>query len=455
MQTKKDHVHAYQTLVGRMSAGLLLGDTNYSEAPARRALMGLVYGVVLALLVGVGFWVYGLINPGGNMAWKKPNTILVEKESGARFVYDRGLLFPVVNHASAMLLKGAGATVETISRASLSGLERGAPIGILGAPDPVPSANALVTTPWLLCLPHTGGGQPPGQGLMSLNANPDASSTPLDEREYMWVGSTDGHQYLVWSGLKLRLASPAVAVALGLGTSSPPSAPPAWLAALPDGPEIGPASIEGRGTVQVAGSARQVGTVFRQAAGNGTENFVVLRPDGLAPMSRTEAALLTTAQGESAADIDAATMASMPRSADTSLTSRIPDLLTAKSMPIGERAYCLRQELFGSSVVSIPVTTERNFAWFGMNEQVGAYLKPGTGLLAASAPAPTGAGAKPDRFLITDRGFKYRLADDEAIKALGFGGAAPRPMAAEVLAQIPSGPVLSRAAVGPVERGRG
>ena len=52
-----------------MSAALLLGDTNYSEAPARRALMGLTFGVMLALLIGVAFWVYGLINPGGNTAW--------------------------------------------------------------------------------------------------------------------------------------------------------------------------------------------------------------------------------------------------------------------------------------------------------------------------------------------------------------------------------------------------
>ncbi|MEV0056819.1 type VII secretion protein EccB [Saccharopolyspora shandongensis] len=457
MQTKKDHVHAYQTLVGRMSAALLLGDTNYSETPARRALMGLVFGLVLGLLVGVGFWVYGLINPGGNMAWQKPNVILVEKESGARFVYQRGLLVPVINHASALLLQGAGAKVETISRASLSELERGAPIGIQNAPDPVSAAGALVNTPWLLCLPRTAGVDVQGAGLMSMNLNPDAKSAPIGAHEYMWVGSTSGEQYLVWSHRKLKLAGPTVAVALGLGTAAPPTAPPAWLAALPDGPELAPAVIPdaGRKSIEIAGSQQPVGTVFRQSAGNGTHNYTVLRTDGLAPISRTEAALLETSSGEPAVDIGASAVAGAPRSADTSLMQRIPDLLTATSVPTGEKAFCLRQETNNTNIISVPVLAERDDAWIGMNAQVGAYLKPGTGMLAASIPAPPGAGAKPDRFLITDRGFKYQLTDDQTISALGFGGVQPRPVSAEVLAQIPSGPALSRAAVGVFEKGRG
>ncbi|MGW6449967.1 type VII secretion protein EccB [Lentzea sp. NPDC055074] len=454
MQTKKDHVHAYQTLVGRMSAALLLGDTNYSEAPARRALMGLVFGVVLALLIGIGFWVYGLINPGGNTAWRKPGAILVEKESGARFVYQDGLLVPVANHASAMLLRGQGAKVEMISRASLEGLERGAPIGIAGAPDPVPAASALVTTPWLICLPHTGGPAVQGAGLMSMNANPDAPSTPLTEGEYLWVGLPSGEQYLVWQGQKLRLEGTA-AVALGLGNGTPPTAPPAWLDALPDGPEMAAAQVLDGRPVVVGGVERPVGTVFRQAVADDRENFAVLRADGLAPLSRTEAALLTAARGRAAVDIDATAMATAPRSADTSLTSRIPDLLTARSMPVGQRAFCLKQEPRGGTVISVPVTAERDYAWIGMSARLGAYLKPGTGMLAASVPAPARAGTTPDRYLITDRGFKFRLADDEAVKALGLGGVTPSPVPADVLAQIPSGPVLSRSAVGVFERGRG
>lgn len=457
MQTKRDHVHAYQTLVGRMSAALLLGDTNYSEPPARRALVGMVFGLVLALLIGVAFWVYGLINPGGSTAWKKPNAILVEKESGARFVYQRGLLVPVLNHASAMLLQGSDAKVESISRASLSELERGQPVGIENAPDPVPAPSSLISNNWLLCLPHTAGVEAQGAGLMSMNINPDVQSAPITVDEYMWVASPDNKQYVVWANQKLRLVEPFVAVALGLGTGRPPVAAQTWLSSLPDGPDIGPAVIpdDGRKTVAINGVARPVGTVFRQEAGNGTESFAVLRTDGLAPLSRIEAVLLLAKEGDSAVEISTAVMAAAPRSSDNSLTKRIPDLLNAKSVPTGERAFCLRQRPGGTSVESQVVTVERSDAGSGMNQRIGAYVKPGSGMLAASVPAPTASGAKPDRYLITDRGFKYRLADDEAIKALGFGGVTPVPLAAEVLAQLPSGPTLSRTTVGAIEEGRG
>lgn len=457
MQTKRDHVHAYQALVGRMSAALMLGDTNYSEPPARRALLGLVFGLVLALLIGVACWVYGLINPGGSTVWKKPNVILVEKESGARFVYQRGVLVPVLNHASALLVQGADAKVESVSQASLRDLERGQPIGIDDAPDPVPARGSLSGTHWLLCLPRTGGAEVPGAGPMSMNLNPDAPSRPIGEQEYLWVAAPDGQQYVVWAGQKLRFAAPFVAVALGLGTGTPPVASPEWLAALPDGPEVGAATItdQGRRNVRIGDTDHPVGTVFRQVAGNGKESFSVLRADGLAPLSATEAALLQTRSGKPVVEISAALIASSPRSSDDSLTKRIPDLLTAKPVPVGERAFCLRQEPHGVNIVSQVVTVERLYAWIGMSDQIGPYLKPSTGVLAASVPAPTTAGAKPDRYLITDRGRKYRLADDEAVKALGFGGVTPVPIAAGVLAQIPSGPLLSRAAVGVSEKGRG
>lgn len=447
MQTQRDHVDAYQTLIGRMSAALVLGDTNYGEPPARRAFTGLVYGVVLALLIGVGCWVYGLINPGGNMAWKAAGAILVEKESGARYVFQDGRLVPVRNHASAMLLQGPGNRVESISRASLTDLPRGAPIGITDAPDSVPAAADLVTAPWLVCLP--------GSGQLSLNLDPDAESRPLAADEYLWVAAQGGRQYLLWQNQRLPLADPGVAVALGLGTGLPSTAPDAWLTALPEGPEIGAAPIPGDGTPgpEIGGEVRPVGTVFRLVVANGAEQFSALLADGLAPMSRTEAVLAQARTGRSPVTVSAAAVAAAPRSADHSLTQRIPDLLAARSVPEGERAFCLRQTNVRTEVVSEVVTVSRPVARLGTDLQTGAYVKPGTGLLVASVPAPVGQNAKPDRFLITDRGVKYALADDEAIQSLGLGGVAPRPMARAVLAYIPNGPGLSRAAVGVVEKG--
>ncbi|KJK33674.1 hypothetical protein UK23_45155, partial [Lentzea aerocolonigenes] len=272
-----------------------------------------------------------------------------------------------------------------------------------------------------------------------------------------WVASPEGQQYVVWANQKLRLTDPLVPLALGLGGGKPPVAAPAWLSSLPDGPEVGPAVIpqQGKQNVSVGGTPRPVGTVFRHVAGNGAENFSVLREEGLAPVSRTEAVLLQAKNGGAAVEIGSEVLASAPHSDDDSLVKRVPDLLAAKPVPAGERAFCLRQQPVGVDVASQAVTVDRADAGFGMNERIGVRAKPGTGVLAASVPAPKGPGAKPDRYLITDRGLKYRLADDDSISALGFGGVAPVPVAAGVLAQIPNGPALSRGAVGVSVKGRG
>ncbi|ATY13365.1 MULTISPECIES: type VII secretion protein EccB [Amycolatopsis] len=61
VQTQKDHVEAYSFLIGRMTSALVLGDASHLDVPARRAWVGLLVGLVLGLLIAVGFFVYGLI----------------------------------------------------------------------------------------------------------------------------------------------------------------------------------------------------------------------------------------------------------------------------------------------------------------------------------------------------------------------------------------------------------
>lgn len=61
MQTQKDHVEAYAFQAGRMAAAMVTGEAGYLEAPARRAKLGLLVGVVSAVLIVTGFFLYGLI----------------------------------------------------------------------------------------------------------------------------------------------------------------------------------------------------------------------------------------------------------------------------------------------------------------------------------------------------------------------------------------------------------
>src|SRR5204862_174540 len=82
------------------------------------------------------FGMLGVVSPGGSTAWREPGAIIVEKETGSRFLLVDGVLRPVLNLASARLLAGAEAPVRSVSGKSLAGVPHGAAVGIPGAPTP-------------------------------------------------------------------------------------------------------------------------------------------------------------------------------------------------------------------------------------------------------------------------------------------------------------------------------
>ncbi|MFC0547899.1 type VII secretion protein EccB [Kutzneria chonburiensis] len=64
VQTQKDHVEAHSFLIGRITSALVLGNASHLDVPGRRAWHGLLIGVLLAVLIGAGFFVYGLLAHG-------------------------------------------------------------------------------------------------------------------------------------------------------------------------------------------------------------------------------------------------------------------------------------------------------------------------------------------------------------------------------------------------------
>lgn len=432
MQTQRDHVHAYRFMVDRMTSALVVGDPGAFEPPARRAWFGLIIGVVLAVLVTAGFGVYGLIVPGGNDAWRQPGVILLEKETGTRYVMRDGVLHPTPNQASALLLAGPGAKVETISRASLAGLRRGEPLGIDGAPDPVPAAADLLRRPPMLCAV----GRPGGTAAMLVTDS--RTGRPIDQGHFLLARDPDGAEYVVWRGGKQRIAGWGATVALGLGTAV--DLPSVWLDVIPDRAPIAPADLAGLGDrgPDVGGRRTEIGEVLAQEIGSKHTLFVVTE-DGLAPLTETEAALLGGRRdAPPVRPVTAAEVAAAPRSPNSSLLSRLPDLLAAKPLDPASM-LCVRQ--VGRDATEMAVLPE------APNPEGGVLfdLPPGGGILAVAVPAPEGR-RKPDRYLITEQGRKYRIAGDEAAKALGYGDVEPVAVAVAVLSVIPSGPVLSTAA---------
>ncbi|MFS8104241.1 type VII secretion protein EccB [Lentzea alba] len=440
MQTQKDHVHAYQFLMQRMTTALTVGDPSNMEPPTRRGRSGLIVGALLALLIVIGFGVYGLIVPGGSTAWKQKGAILVEKESGTRYVYVDNVLMATPNLASAMLIQGPGNKVTTISRKSLEGLPRGPQMGIPGAPDTVPSPRELLPPSWLLCpVTPAEGGKP----ALVTDFVPDEQYEAVPDDRYAAVQSTDGKLYLIWQDTKYQVPDANSLVVFGLSATRAPRAPDVWLNLIPNGPALTPALIPdaGKPGQAVSGSPRRVGDLFTHDPGNGTEQRYVLLNQGLAPLSATEFALLRARSGKSPVAIDAQAILTAPFAADQSMLTRLPDLVGKKPLDDSSGHPCLRQEGKGADVISYMVTVPGAQKW-----PAGAWVPTNRGILVAEVPIPNGQKS-PDRYLITERGKRYLVPDDNSIQALGLSGVQPAPMRTEVLSTIPAGPALTRSAV--------
>lgn len=456
MQTQRDHVHAQQFLMGRMTSGLVLAEPSSIEVPARRALLGLIIGLVLSLVAALGFGLYGLLFPGGSKDWQVPGAILVEEESGTRYVYLDGKLRPTLNMASALLLtSGAGSHVELINRASLEGVPRGAPIGIPGAPQVVPSQADLLSGPWLLCLPdsvgNAGSTPPEADSVVGINLDPAADATPLGPKTGALVQDSDGTMYLILDAVRYPISAPPMLDVLGMADAPTPVAPGHWLANLEQGPTIGPAPIEGTGQSgpAVAGVTYEVGQLFRQPALNGTEQLFVLLQDGLAPVSELEFALLAVEQGAAApVELTAVEVAAAPRSPDRSLTGqRLPDLAGVRPADGDGSALCLRQRPGGGKQVSTVVSVPREQAAIGPQGRAGVRVPPGTGMLATVAASGDEAERQQPLYLITALGAKYPLVGSDTIGALGYSGS-PTPLPPEMLEALPTGPMLTTRAPG-------
>src|SRR3982751_6638270 len=130
-------------MMGRLSSALVQGDPTSAEIPGHRALTGLLFGILVAVLGIGGVAVYGWIVPGGSTAYTKPGLLLVEKETGNRYVYAGGSLRPVANVTTASLLLGGGPTVKVISRNSLAGVPHGAELGDSRWPQSVSASTPV------------------------------------------------------------------------------------------------------------------------------------------------------------------------------------------------------------------------------------------------------------------------------------------------------------------------
>ncbi|MFJ9662531.1 type VII secretion protein EccB [Streptomyces griseoflavus] len=472
MHSKRDQVQAHLFIMGRLASAMLRAEPDSPESPLGRTNRGAAIGVIVAVLVCAGAFVFGLLRPGGNDSWRSGENLVVDKQTGARYLYLDGRLRPVRNHASARLVNGGDIGVTTVGTASLAGTPHGTPVGIPDAPEALPGTGDLDHAPWLVCsgiLPRTTGVVTATTTLaLGTDAPQDvAGGRRLGGDEGLLVAGPDDATYLLWQGSRLRLDERAKAAgALGYGDVTPRPVSAAFLDAFPLGPDLAPADVPGRGEKgpELAGRATRIGQLFRVDVPGSDARHHLLTREGLVPLTDTGTALLLgdPRTREKAYGGGPATVGTL--GADT-LAGR---LAPGTENP-GAAGLPARPPKAATVAAGFVACAEVDSTDSGV--RVGTSVLPGDALPpAVQPPAPetepgclkvdaiavragkgalvrassaSGSALGDTTYLVTDEGVKYRLLSQEAVKALGYEAAGARTMPAPMLAMLPSGPDLT------------
>jgi type VII secretion protein EccB len=475
MQSRRDQVQAQSYVLGRLTSALISAEPEAPRSPNRRTVTGAIVGLLIAALVAAGFGILGVLKPGGATAWKQPGVLVVEKETGSRYVLAAGRLRPVLNYASALLLFGKKPTVVSVSQASLAGVPHGQPVGIVGAPDALPH-SAMTATAWTVCTMSTvdnGGNTGPGTVLLVAPAGATQPGQPLSADRAMVASSGQDSTFLVWHGQRLRLTQPWLVKVFGYDHSVVP-VPSGWLDALPTGPDIGPVPVPGRGEVGpvIDGRPSWVGQLFvAQVAGN-TQRYYLLRRDGLSELTGTGFAVAAgdpdTAKAYDGKPVvpialSPAALAALPRStgpiASTDLPATPPALADPNAAdpsvtgpgPVGR--WCIRQTIADGQVTvgfDNPGAAPQAAAGLGVSatKRTAAAIgvRPGTGGLVRSGRLGQASGS--NYFLVTDAGVKYPLRAPSVATTLGYPVQDAATVPPVLLDLLPTGPLLDPQRVG-------
>lgn len=463
MQTRREQVRAYRFVTRRIVSALLAGEPETNDLPMRRLggalLASLMVGGIVFAIVGV----YGLLNPGGGQL--DGNALVIERETGARYVYLDDTLYPVLNYSSARLALGvADPDVRTVSRRSLLNIKRGHPVGIPNAPDAIPEPGALLGLPWNVCGAHRQDEElaaPETRLLVGTRLPPGNDLGDRALQIQVTDESNNKTQYLVWHNHRLKIADSYVQIALKLDQSTPLPVGQALANAIPDGPDLAPYKGKGQPAGRtVNDKPAAVGQLYRH-----DNTYYVMLADGLAPVGPVMADIIRGQKNAVPVEEVSLTDLTAAHSPTTQVEEEgfpktMPDLLTVDPHTAVVCATATTADADAGVSVHTYDQTPAPLRLTGQDTAgrvTDGVLAPtqvlvpgGHGELVVGAD-PGGATDGSTVYLVTDRGLRYsvprpgnksggRNVDPKA--ALGYAEVAPVAVPKQLLALIPKGPTL-------------
>ncbi|MGV9212935.1 type VII secretion protein EccB [Micromonospora sp. RB23] len=448
MPSRQDQLHSYQFSVQRAVAALVMRETDPAQSPFRRLAGAGLASVLVAVIALGGSALYGLF-AGGGTGWRDPGAVIVEKESGARFVYREQRLHPVLNYASALLIVGADrAKTVLVSRRSIDGVPRGLPLGIADAPDSLPAPGRLARSAWTVCSTTTGADT---RSALLIGVDPDGGR-PLGD-DALLLRHPDGGLHLVWHQRRYLIRDPNRVLA-ALATTRTRAVPvaPALLNALPAGVDLAPPALPGEGRPSARVPGATIGQVYLVRNSGGGRQYAVALDDGLAGITELQAGLLLarTGQGESE-PMTLGRFAALPTMPDLAPSGpTAPPPAPPRLAAVDDTAVCTRVGDDGAGEVrwgvrlpdlaAVPRTAPSGGA--ALADHV--VVQPGGGAVVEAAAAPGASGGAVA--VVTDLGRRYVLADREVLPMLGYRDVRPVRLPAALVSLVPAGATLDPAA---------
>lgn len=468
MQNRRDLYQAHRLMTQRVGLALLQGEPDIAESPMRRHAVGAFAGVMVALVVAAVFGIWGVLAPGGAKGLDQPGKLIIEKETGTKYIYDANTrkMFPVANYASAMLaLNQDKVERRTVSRKSLSKFERGPMIGIPGAPDSLPDTKQLIRGPWSVCVREAAGTTGVRRQFTALAAGRDVGGRRLADNEAIVVKS-GGQAWVIWKDHRMQLTVPQGQVTAITGGPDAVEVPPAWLNAMPAAGNFGAPDVPGRGAAHAGpgGRAARVGQIFKADTGD-RPLWYVLMSDGLSQITETQAQLLLRSPdtlraypGQSAAPIavDAASAQQalgQQRLMDNNLPPTLPKFAawdtSAPLCTVFPTGSSTAQLTMGGSLPAPSSATLGAGSAGSSNSVDQVVLPPGGAALMSLVPSSGESGGQASGSgslsLVNDQGVRFALPSADVAKKLGYDAGKAAPVPSPVIQLIPTGPALDPA----------
>lgn len=461
MPSRQDQLHSHQFMIQRVVAALVMRETDPAQSPFRRAAGATLASVLVAAIALGGVAVYGVLAGTGRFDPARTDAVVVEKESGARYVNRDGRLHPVVNYASGLLIVGSAQPRTVLAtRRSLEGIPRGAPLGIVDAPDSLPAADRLVGAPWSLCTAAVPGQQAGARSVLLVGRAP-GGGRPLGD-DAVLLRHPDGGVHLVWRNRRHPVRQPdRVFKALGWGGRQPVPVSAALLNAVDVADAFDLIDIPGRGQPSDKVRPARIGQVFVVRTQGGEKQFAVALRNGLAPVTQVQVDILMADERTRAVvgqsepqELKQSQFAAFPTEPPLGSAAGFPPLRSVPAVLDADAgALCgLVSTDGGVGEIRIGATLPDLAAAAPTGSRSGrgslladlVVVPPGHGAVVEAAPAPGAGGGAVS--VVTDLGRRYAMSDPQVPAMLGYGGVRPLRLPSTLVSLIPAGPALDPAA---------